>query len=164
MNFFKPERAENSGFLSNQTRLPAEVATANESGQKVASCENRRTRETRKPDGGKTPDRKTQVGNLRIFRKPWGIHPSFRFFFSFFSSSSLQLVVWVLGVCPEAHICNPGWPRTRGTPQASTAGSQPSHHARTKKILPSPMREEGWEEGPSYPRLALGLLSSQGWL
>jgi hypothetical protein len=83
MNLFKPERAENSGFLSNQTGLPAEVATANESGQKVASCENRRARETRKPDGGKTPDRKTQVGNLCIFRKPWGIHPSFRFFFSF---------------------------------------------------------------------------------
>lgn len=32
-----------------------------------------------------------------------------------------------------------------------------------KKNVPSPIGEEGWIEGPTYPRLALGSLSSSGW-
>lgn len=85
MSLSKPEEAENSFWhqVFFQTKSACRGGTSNGSGQKVASCESRRARETRKPDGGKTPDRKTQVGNLRLFRKPWGIHPSFRFFFSF---------------------------------------------------------------------------------
>lgn len=126
MSLSKPEEAENSFWhqVFFQTKSACRGGTSNGSGQKVASCESRRARETRKPDGGKTPDRKTQVGNLRLFRKPWGIHPSFRFFFSF--PFFLLLCGCCLGLGGEGellHICNPGWPRTRGTPQASTAGS-----------------------------------------
>lgn len=123
MSLSKPEGAENSFWhqVFFQTRSACRGGTSNGSGQKVASCESRRARETRKPDGGKTPDRKTQVGNLRLFRKPWGIHPSFRFFFSFFSSS-LRLLSGFWGG-RLLHICNPGWPLTQGTPQASIAGS-----------------------------------------
>lgn len=86
---------------------------------------------------------------------------AFSFLFSF--SSSLQLVVW-FWVCVKrlTFVTQAGLEL-----KALLKPQQLGHCLVTTpalKSLPSPMGEEDWVEGPSYPRLALGLLSSQGWL
>lgn len=154
-----PEGAENSGFLSNQTRLPRwqhqrerpkrlhHVKTGALGKQESQMVVKHRTG---KPKSGISVFSGSLGASTLLF--------AFSFLFSFFSSS-LQLIAWF-------------WVCVRRLTFVTQAGLelkallkplQLGHSLVTTpalKSLPSPIGEEGWVEGPSYPRLALGLLSS----